>query len=319
MISTGSLRRAVLVAALAVVAGCSLAERVGVGVLYKPTALPADQISHNLVYGPAAGDSQKLDLFLPSAPKGWPVIIFVHGGGWNSGDKGLRVGGKDVYGAIGRFYAAHGYGTAVINYRLQPDVTWQDQVRDVADAVAWVRANIAPFGGDPDCLFLMGHSAGTYLAAYVALRSKTLSDRAIPPSALRGVIAVSGAGLDLSDEETYKLGADPAYYEQRFAGRGDWKRDASPLSYVTSNAPPFLILRAGNELPPLKRQSTLLDEALKKAGVESRLVIVPGQSHTRIVLTLSRDDRTAGPAILDFLAGKRCSASPPAPANTPAP
>jgi acetyl esterase/lipase len=240
-----------------------------------------------------------LDLFLPDG-KNWPVLVFVHGGGWDTGDKQLRVGGADVYGNIGRFYAALGIGVAVINYRLQPNAKWREQVSDVKTAVAWVQSNIARYGGKPDRTFLMGHSAGAHLASYVALTIKPEDG----PPAIRGVIAVSGAALDISDLKTYQFGEKLSYYEKRFQEEdttGQWKVLASPVCYVSPQAPPFLILYAGGEKKGLQRQSQVLKDALGKAGVESSVVVVPGESHSRMVLVLSHPGKTAAPAILAFI------------------
>ena len=136
--------------------------------------------------------------------------MFVHGGNWDSGDKNYRPGGADVYANIDRFDAARGLGVAGDNSRLQPAVTGPLQVDDVRVAMAWVRGNIERSGGQPDRIFLMGHSAGAHLASLAAL---TTAD-----SGIRGVIAVSGATLDLADEQTYQLGADREYYRTRFQG-----------------------------------------------------------------------------------------------------
>lgn len=281
--------------------GCSLVNRVGVKVLYRKAELPATQIIRDLCYLPSSpcdGPDNKLDLYRPTTSN-WPLIVFVHGGGWDSGDKDFRAGGADVYANVGRYYAARGIGVAVINYRLQPRVTWQDQVEDVRTAVSWVRARTVAYGGQPEQIFLMGHSAGTHLAALVAL-SATSEMR----PAIRGVIAVSGAGLDLADEKTYQLGADRDYYVARFRA-GDasdaWKRRASPVHLVSPQAPPFLILFAKGETSALQHQSQLLHAELEKNGVASRLVPVPGESHTRIVLALSHPDKVPARAILEFV------------------
>src|SRR2546428_7268760 len=99
--------------------------------LYKPGLLPDDQIRRDIPYRDGSDDEKHwLDLFLPPGA-GWPILIFVHGGGLASGDKGLRVGGADVYGNIGRFYAGQGIVVALITYRLQPKWTWSDQVQEV--------------------------------------------------------------------------------------------------------------------------------------------------------------------------------------------
>ncbi len=330
-------RGLLLTAAALLLGGCSAAaEWIGVRFLYEPAGWPAERVLQDVAYREGAGADpvkHRLDFFLPSG-EGWPVLVFVHGGGWTAGDKSLKAGGADVYGNIGRFYASQGFGTAVINYRLQPetevvssaplrsddeaaseggsaqDVTWREQVDDVARAVAWMRANAAAHGGDPGSLFLMGHSAGAQLAAYVSLDPRPLESLGLSSDLICGVVPVSGAGYDLADAETYELGAERAWYEQRFrAGDpGDaWLREASAIRYVRRDAPPFLIIHVTNEWPSLKHQNRLLHAALEGAGAESRLLVVQGQGHNRMVLTLSRGGRTPVPEILEFLRRSRCT------------
>lgn len=293
-----SLAAGLSIAIVALLAGCSLATRAGVGLFFERAELPTAQISSDICYtsvSPCDSPKHTLDLYRPAA-SGWPVILFVHGGNWDSGDKNYRAGGADVYANIGRFYATRGIGVAVVNYRLQPGVPWRAQVDDVRAAAAWVRANISQYGGRPDRLFLMGHSAGAHLASMMALSA--------PAASIRGVIAVSGAALDLTDEQTYKLGADRDFYRQRFQGNdadGEWQRRASPALLAGAQAPPFLILYATGETRALQRQSRLLHEALIAAGVRSELTPIPGESHTRIVLALSHPEKLPAKAILDFI------------------
>jgi acetyl esterase/lipase len=280
--------------------GCAIVKRAGIAILYRRQSLPQDQVLKNISYLATSGANdpeRRLNLFRPASTN-WPAVVFVHGGGWDSGDKDLKVGGADVYGNIGRFFAARGIGVAVINYRLQPAATWSEQAQDVADATRWVHSHILRYGGDPERIFLMGHSAGAQLADLVALDSKHWKTDFI-----RGVISVSGAGLDLTDQKTYEIGEKLSYYEARFrpGSAADWQREASPITYIHHGSPPFLFLYGGEEKASLKRQSQLLSRALSERDVENRIVVVPGQSHTRIVLTLSRDDKTSGPAILSFI------------------
>ncbi len=274
---------------------CTVVEHAGIALFYEKAPLPDAQVKHDIAYvDHSLLAEQQLDLFLPTGTN-WPVFIFVHGGNWDAGDKDLRVGGADVYGNIGRFYAARGVGVAVINYRLQPTVNWRKQVEDVAAATAWVHAHIAEYGGNPNRIFLGGHSAGAQLACHAALLS---------PSVISGVISVSGAGLDMADQKTYDLGASRAYYAARFGDntpREIWEREASPIMCITSNAPPFLILYAGGETRALQRQSQRLREVLENEHVYNQLVVVPGQSHARMILTLSRADRTSADALLHFI------------------
>jgi acetyl esterase/lipase len=308
------IRRLVLAAAIASVVACNPLYYVGLKFVYRRANLPSGQILRNVAYEPTASNPREtLDLFLPPGT-GWPVVVFVHGGSWTSGDKDLRVGGADVYDNIGRFLASRGIGAAVIEYRLIPAVDWREQAADVARAVGWVYRTIPVYGGRRDRIVLMGHSAGAQLAVRTALDDHALGREGVPAAAIAGVIAVSGAGYDLTDAETYHLGNDPAFYAARFqrnASDVNWQAEASPIGLMRPGAPPFLIVYAGGETKPLQRQSRLLNDAAIRAGVTTRLLDAPGLSHTRIVPTLSRADRPAGAAILEFLEGLPRPRTPP--------
>lgn len=289
--------------------GCVVYNRIGVALLYDEVKLPADQVIRDMPYrtdAEADEEKHRLDLFLPDAPAGWPVVVFAHGGGWTNGDKDLAVAGADVYANIGRFFAAHGIGAAVINYRLLPTVDWRTQIGDVAQAVAWVQEHIGAYGGDTTRLFLMGYSAGAQLAARVALDPSVLGAYDRTPADLCGVIAVSGAAYDIDDAKTYELGGDKDYLRERFGEEEGWEQAASVVPFVRAEAPPFLVLYAEGEGPFMHRQSQVLHAALQEAGASSEVVVVPGESHARIVRTLSRDDKTAGPAMLRFIEKRAC-------------
>lgn len=294
---------------------CGLYYKAGIGLFYRRVELSPSQVRLDLPYaGPESSPRQRLNLFLPGGT-GWPVVVFVHGGSWDAGEKDLKVGGADVYNNIGRYLATKGVATAVVGYRLLPAVTWQTQIADVAAAVHWVGAHAAGYGGDARCVFVMGHSAGAQLAARVALDPDVRGPAGLPLPEICGVIGASGAGYDLRDARTYELGNDPRFYQRRFGGGSDWQAAASPLRFVTrdraAQIPPFLLLYAGGETRALQRQSQLLHDTLVQAGVPSRAVVIPGESHSRVVLALSRDDKTAGPAIAAFvLSTKRRTPDP---------
>ncbi len=288
-----------LLAAGALSSGCALYYRGGIKLYYREAGIPAARVLRGIPYaGPSSGPKQRLNLFLPEPGiSGWPVVIFIHGGNWDEGDRDLEVAGADVYNNVGRYLAARGIGAAVVSYRLLPEVDWQTQMTDIAAAAKWVASNITARGGDGCCVFLMGHSAGAQMAARAALQPDVLGGT----PTVCGAIAVSGAGYDLADARTYELGGEPEYYRRRFGTSADWQKSASPIRFVRGDAPPFLILYAGGETKALQRQSQLLHERLTTAGGRSTVVVVPGESHSRIVLTLSRDGKTAGPAIVEFV------------------
>lgn len=304
-----------LLCATAGVLGCTaLVQRTGIALFYRetPHAEELTYLDEPYVTGPDA-DPQKhrLDFYRPdpgSVPEGtrWPVLIFVHGGGWVYGDRAQTTGGADIYRNIGRFFASQGVGTAVISYRLQPEATWREQVEDVGRASRYVKDRVAHFGGDPEAIFLSGHSAGAHLAARFGLGPVATRKAGVHPC---GLILVSGAAYDLSDEETYELGANRTYFEERFleGSDDDWETSASVVHLVEEGSPPALIVWASGEPEKLKHQSQLLARAYSEAHARAWTAIVPGEDHERIVLTLSRDDRTAGPAMLDFIRGQTCA------------
>ena len=144
--------------------------------VYRETTLPDERTITNIAYDASAPADAKrqLDLFLPSAAD-FSTVVFVHGGGWTSGDRTLTVGGADVYRNIGRFLAARGFATAVTSYRLLFDVDWRGQAGDVARAIAFVQKSIEARGGRPGSVFLMGHSAGAELVTRIALEPEWLT------------------------------------------------------------------------------------------------------------------------------------------------
>jgi acetyl esterase/lipase len=285
----------------------------GIRLYYRQADLAASQVRRDIPYaGPTSTAKQRLNLFIPAPTAGRhtvPFVMFVHGGNWDEGDRNFEVGGADVYNNIGRYLASHGIGAAVISYRLLPEVTWQGQIADVAAAVQWVGAHAREYGGSANCVFVMGHSAGAQLAARVALDPDVRGADGEPMPSICGVIGVSGAGYDLADQRTYELSGDLDWYAARFGTVPDWQRSASPIRFVrtasTGRIPPFLLLYAGGEGQALQRQSQLMHETLLKTGASSSLVVAPGESHSRIVLTLSRDDKTAGPAVVKFVKDPR--------------
>ncbi len=283
------------------------------GLAYEAAPFPDGRVLFDVPYrsDPQADpEKHRLDLFLPSASEpGWPTLVFVHGGGWTAGDRATGLFGIEPYRNIGRFYAARGYGVVVPSYRLQPDVTWREQIEDVAAAVAFAREEIAKRGGDPDAIHLAGHSAGAWLAAWIGLDDGALADRGLDRSFVCGLVLVSGAGYDPEDAETYALGASPRYFAQRFAtGSASWARTASIRRHLDRPSPPALILNAGGEAVTFRRQADLLYSALSPVAPASRRLEVPGLDHQRIVVAMSAADNPVSDATLGFLGERRCGA-----------
>ena len=304
-------------------AGCTAVTGIALDFVYDHQDLPPENVQNDVSYVEDSLDPKhRLNLFMPLADsvrqRPWPTVVFVHGGGWTTGDKDLTFGGEDIYGNIGRFFAARGMGAATVSYRLQPGATWQEQVSDVARAVAEVRRRVTASGGDPNGLVLMGHSAGAHLIDRVALDRSAQEAAGIPPGAICGAISVSGAALDLRDRESFEIADNYPYYQTRFAPAGTakmetaplapepWQTEASVVPLLTPEAPPFLVIYAEGDYPALIRQNELLIDALHASGVPHEVAIEPGNSHERIIATLSKEGKAAGPAMLGFVRGLSC-------------
>src|SRR5262245_52571638 len=191
----------------------------------------------------------KLDLYLPKGAKSFPVMVFVHGGAWKSGNKNL-------YEPLGETFAKQGIGTAVINYRLtdrKGEVKHPDHIHDVAKAFAWVKANCGKYGGDKDHLFLSGHSAGGHLVALLALDESYLKAEGCSTRDICGVTAVSGV---------YTI--TPLVLGDIFGKDEDVCKAASPITHVKGHHPPFLIAYGNRDFPFMDLMAEELGKKLKQ-------------------------------------------------------
>src|SRR5918911_1728955 len=150
----------------------------------------AQDVQRDVLYADKADEKQVLDIYAPKGAKGLPVVFWIHGGGWQTGDK------KDVQ-LKPRAFTDRGFVFVSTNYRLLPGVDMGTIVRDVARAVRWVHDHIAEHGGDPNRLFVMGHSAGAQLAALVCTDDRYLKAEGVPLSAVKGCVPVDGDTYDV--------------------------------------------------------------------------------------------------------------------------
>jgi acetyl esterase/lipase len=227
---------------------------------------------------PADAEKHKLDLYLPRDKKNFPVLVFVHGGSWRSGDRSL-------YKALGERFARAGIGVAIPSFRLMPQNPHPAQIEDLAAAFDWVYRNISERGGDVSHIYLSGHSSGAHLAALLALDEKYLKKFDLSHTAIRGVIAMSGV-YDVDKLDTF-LAAD-----------ANDKHDASPLAHAHSGAPPFFITYCQWDYFGLPKQARDFTTALKKNFVPAQLLYVPGESHISEVISLLQENGPLVDAIL---------------------
>jgi acetyl esterase/lipase len=207
----------------------------------------------------------KLNLFRPVGVENYPVLFFIHGGAWTSGDRRL-------YGFLGEVFAKNGVGTVVISYRLSPGVKHPAHIEDVARAFKWTHQHIAEYGGWPDRIFVSGQSAGGHLAALLCTDEKYLKAQGLSLKDVRGAIPISGIYSFRSGELPFIIGKGP-----------DAAQSASPQNHVSGDEPPFLILYASDDFPNCAGMSQRLHDALRAAGVESACLEVPHRNHLTII------------------------------------
>jgi acetyl esterase/lipase len=234
----------------------------------------------DMAYG--ADPRQKLDIYMPREAIGaLPVVLFVHGGSWQEGN-------KNGYAFAGRALAAQGFMTLVMNYRLHPKDRYPAFVEDVALALRWAADNAKPLGGDPDKIFVMGHSAGGYNIAMAVLDERYAAMR----PKLSGVVTLAGPFdfLPLDSPATIKV----------FGELADLPA-TQPINHVRADAPPFLLLHGSADKTVFPRNATALDKALREAGASSTLKMYEGLSHVGIILALSKPLRST-PILADAVA-----------------
>jgi len=227
----------------------------------------------------------KLDLYYPDGLEKYPVLVFVHGGGWVSGDRNYFL---NIYGMLASVYAKQGIGVVVPSYRLSPEVKHPEHVKDVARAIAWTHGNIAKYGGSADKLILCGHSAGAHLVALVTADETYLKDQKLTATIIKGVVPISGP-LDL-----------PNGFLTNVFGKEASK--ASPLEYVREELPPFLILYADKDLVGCDRiPAEKFCKALKEKKVTAETVEIKDSGHIDIIRRAGTADSEVQKAIAKFV------------------
>jgi acetyl esterase/lipase len=226
----------------------------------------------------------KLDLYIPQGAKDFPVLVFVHGGTWRSGN-------KERYAGVGQIFARQGIGTAVINYRLSPAVQHPAHIEDVAKAFAWVHARIGAYGGRADRIFLCGHSAGGHLVALLATDDKYLKAEKLTPAAIRGVVGMSGV---------YVI-TPVSLFESAFGPDTAVCTDASPLSHVQGGHPPFLLLYADKDFKYLDQMAEQMGAALQRCACDAEVCKVEDRNHITIIAKMSGTGDPATEAIAAFI------------------
>lgn len=232
-----------------------------------------------------------LDLFVPKDKKDFPVVLFIHGGAWKHGSKDDFFG---LYGDFGKMCARHGCGAVVANYRLSPTIQHPEHVKDVARAFAWTHKNIAKYNGNPDQLFVCGHSAGGHLVALLATDDKYLKAEGLELSSIKGAIPMSGV---------YRIPDKSIFFDTAFGKEKEARKDASPLLHTRAGLPPFLIIYAENDLEYCgKETSEAFCKALKDVKCEACTLEGKKLNHISVIVNATRQEDPIGAACLRFIA-----------------
>jgi acetyl esterase/lipase len=233
----------------------------------------------DLAYGELPRNT--LDVYLPAKPAGAPVVVFFHGGGWNSGDKA-------DYKFVGAALAEQGYVAVLPNYQLYPRVKFPTFVQDAARAVVWVRAHLHEWGADPQQVYLMGHSAGAHIGAMLTLNTDYLQAVNVDPKSIRGFIGLAGP-YDFI----------PFKYDYMFDLFGPAERYAQsqPINFVRADAPPMLLLHGMQDKTVAPYNTEHLVAALTKTGAKVTAQYYPKANHSDLIAALSIPARGRVPVL----------------------
>ena len=248
-----------------------------------PKDRAAQVVARDLAFGPEA--RHRLDIYAPrqagSSPGGLPVVMFVYGGSWAEGDR------RD-YSFAGRALAAQGFVTVVADYRLVPEVEYPGFVRDCAMAFGWVVDNIARYGGDPSRIGLMGHSAGAYNAAMLALDKSYLSDAL--RRRIRCLVGLSGP---------YDFFPFDGAISMRVFGAVREPMATQPVNHVAPDAPPMLLATGDKDTLVYPRNTVELARRLTTLGVAVDERHYAGLGHAGPLLALAMPLRWRSPVLKD--------------------
>ncbi|WP_439572803.1 alpha/beta hydrolase [Phreatobacter sp.] len=269
----------------------TLSRRHAVGALCVGAFLPAAPAiaqslpTRDIAFGPHP--RQRLDIYIPGdgGRQRRPVVFFIYGGSWSSGSRG-------TYFFVGNALAARGYVTVIADYRLVPDVRFPGFIADGALALAQVRASIGRYGGNPDRIFLLGHSAGAYNAMMLALDPRHLARAGVSRRSIAGAAGLSGP-YDF-------LPLDAAATQAAFAGVGNLA-ETQPINFARRGAPPIFLGTGTADTTVRPRNTDSLAARLSAARVPVTVRKYEGVGHAGTVLALAPFFR--GTPVLDDLAG----------------
>ena len=225
-------------------------------------------VTNGIAYG--QDERQRLDIYTPADNQRHPVLIFVYGGSW-------VMGKRQTYAFVGRQFAKAGYTTVVVDYRLAPQHVFPDYVMDTAHGMHWVYQNIAQYGGNPEQLFVMGHSAGAFNVISAVDDNRFWSQAGIPDKAILGVIGLAGPyDYDFRSGKTKEAFPKDSNPQQ-----------VMPVYHIRQGIPPHLLVTGSKDRIVYPQNADSLQKALIKAGGQVERVQVP-TGHVGLVIGLTK-------------------------------
>jgi arylformamidase len=274
-----------------------------IAVLLLVSVAGAQNLESDLPYAEPAHERQVLDIYTPDNARNLPVVFWIHGGGWQTGDK-TSVQLKP------RIFTERGYVFVSTNYRLLPHVEMEEIFRDVAKSLGWVHKNIALHGGDPTRIFVMGHSAGAQLAALMCIDERYLRAEGVPFEVLKGCVPVDGDTYDLPAmivtaelrQTVHGLPLPTFGHRVKFGNDPKKHIEYSAVTHVAKGKgiPPFLILHVSGH-PDVTAQARRLGIALQEAEVPVKVFGAPETTHRKLNADLGVPDDPATRELYKFL------------------
>lgn len=226
---------------------------------------------------------QQLNIHVPNTVKNnTDVVIFYYGGRWQSGN-------KEDYTFIADAFTSKELITVIPDYRIYPDVDWREFINDGAMAYQWVYDNIARFGGNPERIFIMGHSAGAHIAAMVTTRQSLIGNAGKHPC---GFIGLAGPYdfLPIRDADIKRV----------FSSANDLQ-ETQPITFVSKDNPDMLLLHGLDDTTVKPGNSTRMVARVKQVGGRAQAKLYPGVDHTDILISLASTFRGYSPALADSI------------------
>lgn len=263
----------------------------------------AQEVKRDLPYATPNHERQVLDVYSPVGAKNLPVIFWIHGGGWQAGDKSSVQLKPQVF-------VEKGFVFVSTNYQLLPNVEIDVIFRDIAKSIHWVHDHIAEHGGDPQRMLVMGHSAGAQLAALICTDNRYLKQEGLTLSFIKGCVPVDGDTYDVpaiieTAETRRRVHGQPSPkfgHREKFGNTPEKHLDFSAVTHVTKGKyiPPFLILHVADH-PDNAAQAQRFGAVLKDANIPVTVFGAKETNHTKINENLGQLDDPSTKAMFEFV------------------